>query len=241
MRQRQADAALQAQQVQRARRLGMAGHQHEVQLLQRRAVAQRRCQRVALAQQHDITLLQDGRALGAHQPRQVAEGQVQPAVLERRRDGLGRQLHRLDTHARGLAADGGHQRRQKFVGADVAHVHDEAALRARGVEGLGLVQRDVELAQRCLHLARQLVGLGRGHDAAGAAREQRVVQQQPQLRQRMADRRLAQAQRLGRAADAARRVHGGKDMQQVEVELADIHLANRTHKAHRMDEWAGRA
>lgn len=241
MRQRQPDAALQAQQVQRAGRLGMAGHQHEVQLLQRRAVAQCRRQRVALAQQHDVALLQDGRALGAHQARQVAEGEVQAAVLQCRGNGVGRQLHRLDAHARRLAAYGGHQRRQEFVGADVAHVHDEAPLRARGVEGLGLVQRDVELAQRRLHLARQLVGLGRGHDAAGAAREQRVVQQQPQLRQRMADRRLAQAQRLGRAADAARRVHGREHMQQVEVEVADIHLANRTHKAHRMDEWAGGA
>jgi hypothetical protein len=196
---------------------------------------------VAAAQQHHVALLQDRRALGARQARQVTEGEVEPAVLQRRRDGLGGQLHRLHAHARRLAADGGHQRRQEFLGADVAHVHHEAALRARGIEGLGLVQRHVELAQRRLHLARQLVGLGAGHHAARAAREQRVAQRQPQLGQRMADGRLAEAQRLGGAADVARRMHGREDMQQVEVEVADIHVANRTYKAHRMDAWAAPA
>ncbi len=231
---------MQPQQVQCTRRLGVADHEHEVQPLERRAVAQRAGQRVALAQQHDVALLQDGQAFGARQSRQVAEGQVQPAVLERRRDGIGRQLHRLDAHARRLAADDGHQRRQEFVGADVAHVHDEAALRMRGVEGLGLVQRHVELAQGRLHLARQLVGLGRRLHATRAAREQRVAQRQPQPGERMAHRRLAEAQRLGGTADAARRVHGREDMQQVEVEVADIHAVHRTHQAHGMDEWRQR-
>ena len=183
---------------------------------------------MAPAQQHDITLLQDGLALGAGQRRQVAEGQVQAPVLERRRNRLQRELHRVDAHPRCLAADRGHQRRQELVGADVAHVHDEAPLRARGVEVLGLVERDVELAQRRLDLARELVGARRGRHAAAAAHEERVAQRQAQPRQRVADRRLAQAQRLGSAADAAGRVHGGEDVQQVQVEIPYMHRTNTT-------------
>ncbi len=237
MRQRQPDAALQPQQVQRPRRLGMAGHEDEAQPAQRTAVAQRAGQRVAAAQQHHVALLQQGLALGARQHRQVAEGQVQPALVQRRGDGLGRHLHRLHPHGRGRAAHGRHQQRQELVGADVAHVHDEAALRMRGVEAVGLLQRHVELAQRRLHLARQLVGLGRGRHAAGDAGEQRVVQQQAQPRQRMADGRLRHTQRLRRAADAACRVHGGKHVQQVEVEVADIHPMHGICKVHAMDAW----
>lgn len=190
VRQRQANARLQAQQVQRPRRFGVAGHQHEVQLLQRGAVAQRAGQRVAAPQQHHVTFLQDGLALGADQAGQVAEGQVQPAFFQRRGNGLGRQLHGFQPHRRRLGRDAGHQLRQELVGPDVRQVQHEAPLRMRGVEGLGLVQRQVELAQRGFHLAHQLVGLGRGRHAAAGAGEQRVVQGQAQPRQRMADRGL---------------------------------------------------
>ncbi|GMV75756.1 MAG: hypothetical protein AMXMBFR78_27060 [Rubrivivax sp.] len=228
MRQREPDARLQAQQVQHARGLGVAVDEHELELLERAAVAQLRGLRVALAQQHDVALLQDGLALGAGQRRQVAEGEVQPPVLERRRHRLERELHRVDAHPRRLAADGRHQRRQELVGADVAHVHDEAPLRARGVEAQAFAERGVELAQRGLDLARELVGARRRRDAAAAAHEERVAQRQPQPRQRVAHRRLAQAQRLRRAADAARGVHRREDVQQVEVELAYMHGADST-------------
>lgn len=168
----------------------MAGHEHEVQLLQRRAVAQCAGQRVAAAQQHHVAFLQDGLAFGAHQAGQVAEGQVQPAFFQRRGNGFGRQLHGLQPHRRGLGRNAGHQLRQELVGADVRQVQHEAALRMRGVEGLGLVQRQVQLAQGRFHLAHQLVGLGCGGHAARHPREQRVVQRQAQPRQRVADGRL---------------------------------------------------
>lgn len=50
MRQRRPDARLQAQQVQRPPRLGMADHEHEVEWVQRGAVALTARQRVATAQ-----------------------------------------------------------------------------------------------------------------------------------------------------------------------------------------------
>jgi len=228
VRQRQADARLQPEQVQHARGLGVAVHEHELQALQHAAVAQPRRQRVARAQQHDVALLQDGQALRPRQRRQVADRQVQPPILERRRHGLGRHLHRLQTHAGRLAADGGHQRRQEFVGADVAHVHDEAPLRVRRIEALRLGQRDIELAQRGVDRTRELVGArGRRH-APTAAREERVTQRQAQPRQRVADGGLAEPERLRRTADAARRVHRRKDMQQVQVEVTDIHCVHGT-------------
>ena len=228
VRQRQPDARLQPQQVQRAGRLGVAGHEDEVQRLQRRAVAQRARLRVAAPQQHHVAFLQQRRAFHALQAGQVAEGQVEAAVFQRRGDGLGRELHRLDAHAGRAAADAGHQQRQELVGADVAHVHREAPLRVRGVEVLGLVQRHVDQLQRRFHLPCQLLGARRRPHAAGRAREQRVVQRQPQPREGVAHRRLRHAQSVGRAADAARRVHRSKHVQQVQVEVADMHAVHRT-------------
>lgn len=209
--------------MQHARGLGVAVDEHELQPLERAAVAQPQRLRVAAAQQHDVALLQDGLALGAGERRQVAERQVQPAVLERRGHGLRGELHGVDAHAGRLAPDGRQQRRQELVRADVAHVHDEAPLRARGVELRALAQREVELAQRRLGLTREQIGARGRRDAAAAADEERIAQRQPQPRQRVADRRLAQAQGLGGAADAARRMHRREDVQQVEVEVLDIH------------------
>ena len=106
-------------------------------------------------------------ALRAAQGRQAAEGEVDAACLERLGDGVVRQLPRLDVHAGRLAPPQGHQRRQEFLGADVAHVHDEAALRARRVEAVGLVDRQLERLERRLDLAREGLGLRRGRHAAG--------------------------------------------------------------------------
>ncbi len=228
MRQREADARLQAEQVQHARGLGVAVDEHELEPLECAAVAQSRRLRVALAQQHDVALLQDGLALGAGQRRQVAEGEVQAPVLERRRHCVGGELHRVDAHPGRLAPDRRHERRQEFVGADVAHVHDEASLRARGVEARALAQGQIDLAQRRLDLARELVGARSRRDAAAAPDEERVAQRQAQPRERMAHRRLAQTEGLGGAADAARGVHRREDVQQVEVEVLDMHFMHVT-------------
>ena len=88
--QREPDAGLEAKQMQCTRRLGMAGDEDEAKLLEPGTVAQRTRQRVAAAQQHHVALLQDGGALGAHQPRQVAEGEVEAAFFERRCNGFWR-------------------------------------------------------------------------------------------------------------------------------------------------------
>lgn len=228
VRQREADARLEPEHLQRARRLGVAFDDDEVELLERGAVGQPSGQRVAAAQQHDVALLEQRRVLGAHERRQVAEREVEPAVLERRADRLRLHLHRLDAHARRLRADGGHDLRQELVGADVAHVQREAAHRARRVERVGLVQRGVEQLQRRVDLPRELLGAARRRDAAGCAHEQRVVQREPQPRQRVARRRLRQPEPLGGAADVARLVHGAEDVQQVQIELVQMHGPNRT-------------
>ncbi len=228
VRQREPDARLQPQHLQRPRRLGVALHDDEVEPLERGAVGQPACQRVAAAQQNHVALLEQRRVLGAHQRRQVAQREVEPAVLERRADRLRLHLHRLDAHAGRLRADGGHDLRQELVGADVAHVQREAARRARGVERVAVLQCGVEQLQRRVDLPRELLGLARRRDAARGAHEQRVVQRQPQPRQRVAGGGLRQPEPLGGAADVARLVHGTEDVQQVQVELVQMHGPNRT-------------
>jgi hypothetical protein len=120
-------------------------------------------------------------------------------------------------------------------------VHDEAPLRARGVEAVGLVDREFELLHAGLDLAGELLGLGRGRHATGHAREQRVVQHAPQPRQCVAHCGLRQAHGLGRAAHAACCVDRLKDVQQVEIEVSDMHEMNRTRSFYWMDEWSSDA
>ena len=88
------------------------------------------------------------------------------------------------------------------------------------------MHRRVEQAQRGVDLARELLRPRRRCDAAGGAHEQRVAQRQSQPRQRVAGRRLRQTEPLGRAADAARLVHRLEHVQQVEVEVSNMHWLN---------------
>ena len=153
------------------------------------------------------------------QLRQVAEREVDLAVVERRAHGIGIELDRLDSHARRRAADLRHQRRQQLAGREVAHVDDELALRHGGVERDRFAQRDLERLQRRIDESGEVIGpRGRRH-AAGAAPEQRVLQRQAQPRQRVAHRRLRELQPLRGAADVARRVDGAEHVQQVEIQV----------------------
>ena len=86
--------------MQRLGRLGVAAHEDEVEPLQRLAVAQLARQRVALAQQHDVAFFEQRAALGAAQFGQIAEGQVDSALFERRADRLRFELQCFDAQDR---------------------------------------------------------------------------------------------------------------------------------------------
>jgi hypothetical protein len=183
---------------------------------------------MALAQQHDVAVLQQRDALGVAHPGQEAEGEVDAAAVERGRDLGGLQGQGLEAHARRQFAEPDHQCRQEAALADVAHVDAEGLARRTGLEALGLVERLLQCAQRRLNGQRQPLGTRRGRDTARRADEQRILQQQPQPAEAMARRRLGEAEGIGGAAHAARAVDGVEEPEQVQVNLIDMHAMHIT-------------
>ncbi|MNS93283.1 hypothetical protein D3C72_1274450 [compost metagenome] len=178
---------------------------------------------MVVAQQHDVAVFQQLGALGVLHVRQEAEGEVDPAAVQRGGDLARRERHGLHAHAWRQLAQPRHQRGQKAALADVAHVDAKELARGGRVEALGLGQRLLQHGQRRLHGHRQPLGARRGRHAAEAAREQRVAQQQAQPREAVAGRRLGQAQGLGGAAHVAGAVDGVEQPEQVEIDRVDMH------------------
>jgi hypothetical protein len=196
MRQRQPDARLQPQQVQRTRRLGMAGHQDEVQPLQRRAVAQRG---------------PPAGGRGAAAPRSVPAGWARsrcpPARAGSRRPGPAG----LRSSAGAMASAGSCTASTRTPGAS----RPTPAISC-GRNSSAPMSLMCSTKRRCDRAASKLSAscsatsswrsasstcraswsaLGVGATPPVHAREQRVVQRQAQPGQRVADRRLRQAQR----------------------------------------------
>ena len=175
--------------------------------------------------------------LGAAEPRQIAEGEVDATLVERRADAGRVELHRLDAHARRLAAQHVHQRRQELAGRRCRSCARETALRAspgRSCRPRAARRRACAAPPRRAGEAARAFGVG-AHAAAACARTAGRCQRQPQPRQRVAHRRLRQAEPLGRAAHVARGVHGVEDVQQVEVEVSHMHGVHDIQEA--PSEW----
>ena len=139
------------------RGLDVAGHEHEVERAQRRASVRLSASGWSAAQQHHVALVEQMLALRAAQGRQVAEGESRcglPRAPRRWRRGGSAAPRRTP----GACAAGKPSAAAELLGADVAHVHDEAALRARRVEAVSLVDRQLERLERRLDLAREALG-----------------------------------------------------------------------------------
>ena len=175
------------------------------------------------AHHDDVPLVQQEAALDVGQRGNVAEREVDATALHRRQDVDVVELECLEPHTGSDAGDPRHQRRQEDRLADVAHVQAERPMRARRIVRVFLAQRGVEPAERLLDRGGEPLPLRRrGHPMLGA-HEQRVAKHEPQPPQRVADGRLRHAEPLGGARDVAGRVHRVEGLQQVEVELPDVH------------------
>ena len=203
-------------------------HDDEVEPLEHALRRARRQHRMVGPRQHDVALHEEALLHRLLDAGQVAEGDVDLAGVEGFFDLRVVELMGLDAHTRRIDAHPLHQPGQELGFADVAHVQAEGAPRLRRVEAGRGMQALLEQQHRLLHRMGERVGGGGRLDAAGGADEERVLDEQAQPRQRLAHRRLRQAERLGGAADAALPVDGVEDAHQVQVEVADMHAANST-------------
>ena len=89
--------------------------------------------------------------------------------------------------------------------------------RGRGIEAVDALQRSLEAPQRLTHRIDHHARQGRGDHRLALPYEQWIVEQLAQPPERMTDCRLGQAQPLARTRDAALRVDGIEDDEQVQV------------------------
>jgi hypothetical protein len=105
---------------------------------------------------------------------------------------------------------------------------------------LPLLERRVERLQRGADHRGEAIRPGGGRHAALGAHEQRIAVDEAQLAQGMAHRRLRHMQALGGAAHAALGMDGPEGVEQVEIELADIHILNNRSQDYRVDRGPAR-
>ncbi|MNT42531.1 hypothetical protein D3C72_1789550 [compost metagenome] len=135
--------------------------------------------------------------------------------------------HRSNRHARRQFTQRAHQLRDEMDFADIGHRDMEVALAARRVEVDLAIERGVQRIQRIRHRLGQFQCQRRRQHALGAAHEKIVVEDATQPGQRIADRRLAQLQRLGRARDGAQAQQVFEHHQQVQVDVVQLHFSLR--------------
>ena len=126
--------------------------------------------------------------------------------------------------ARHLRGEGGDDLRQLHDLSGVRDGQRELAIRRRRIEVVA-VNRLVEIAQRARQRRREGGRARRGHDAAAAADEQRVVERGAQAGEPVADRRRRHVQPARGAHDAALGEHGVEHQQQVQIERRQAHDA----------------
>jgi hypothetical protein len=104
----------------------------------------------------------------------------------------------------------------------VGHAEDEAPLRLSRIEAPLLEQRRLDRAQRAADRPGERQGARGRPDAVGRADEQLVLEEPAQAAERVAHRRLADADALRGPGDAALGQEGVEGDQEVEVEPAQI-------------------
>ena len=183
-----------------------------------------RGQRMALTKGQHIALTEQALAEeAALQLRQQADGDVDAAGFHVFLHGRHDAARDRDPDAGRLQADLGQQRRQEVAFAEIDQPEHELALGARRIEMHLLVHRRADRVHRIGDRLRDLLGQRRRRHALCRAQEQFVAEQAAQPLQGVADRRLRDAQRFGRARHAALDHQLVEDSQQVEIKIVEIH------------------
>ena len=171
--------------------------------------------RVGLAKEK--LLYEIGMQAGEH-----SDGQIDLAELHHLLRGVERHVQRHDLNAgRGLAQPRG-QQRYEYRLADGAHVQPERAYRGCRIESLPGPDRQPQRGKSLVEEDGDPVGSRRGLHAVRRLHEEHIVEQIAQPPERIADGRLRQVERLGRARRVPRPVKDVEDQQQVQIDVAKI-------------------
>ena len=125
-----------------------------------------------------------------------------------------------------LAADARHQCGENGGLEHVAHANGEEMACRRWVKRRRTFQQDVEPAQNVACRPDQVARARRGEDAASPTDEERVVEISPQPPQRMADRRLAEAEATRGRRQASLGIDRIEHDEQVRVDARSMHFVN---------------
>lgn len=171
------------------------------ELARRDALADRR---MILAHQADVAVVEQaldeesGAEFG-----QVADRQVDFAATQGLGRGAGGHRQGVQADAGGAAVQARQQARQEVGLAEVGEIDGEAALRGGRVEAAVGAERGADAGQALAQRSGQFHRIGRRHHGVALAHEEPVAGGLAQSGQRVADRRLRQAQVLRGPADRA--------------------------------------
>ncbi|MNE41634.1 hypothetical protein D3C80_1357140 [compost metagenome] len=162
------------------------------------------------------------------QLRKDRQGQIGLTIEQLAEHGLTAALGDNQVDPRRLITQEPHQPRQYDPGAVIRHCQTKTALRPLRVE-TGATEQAIQLLQRLLQGLDQRLSPRRDLQAPPSAHQQRITEKFAQLRQGMADRRLAAVQAQGGTRYMLLGQQGMQGQQQVEVDSAQIiHPANNS-------------
>ncbi len=181
-------------------------------------------QRMALAEQAHIALPEQPALEEARlQVGQETDRQVHAPRFHLIAQRIGVVAHRTDRDAGRVPGQPAHQRRQEIDLADVRHRDREGARAGGGLEPGGGVERVVDRPERVGDRLGERLGKRRRDHPFRCADEQFIPQQLAQPVQRIADRRLRDAEGLGDGRNAPLPEQFVEDDQQVEVDVLQFH------------------
>ena len=137
-----------------------------------------------------------------------------------------------ETESRPAAADSSRERRQHARLERLAQADAEGALGLRGLEVSRQLQGPLHRSERVTDRLRYGARKGRGRDAAPLPFEQRLAEQVAQARERVAHGWLRQVEPAAGGGDAAGRMDGVEDHQQVQVDTGDMHGVHEYSSKH---------
>jgi hypothetical protein len=198
----------------------------------RRATRHRMAARITSTYRSD----QQALALSARQRGNVAEREVDPSALERRKmsrsSSWNAAIRTRGASVASMRSSGG----RKMVSPMSVMCKLNVRSDSRGLVGLRLTQGDVEEGQCLLDGLGQALRPGSRRHAALRAHEERIAVNAAQSLQRMADRRLRYPEPLRARTHVARDVHRVEGLKEVEVDRARMHESNNTSKAYALDK-----
>ena len=167
---------------------------------------------------------------GTEQAREVTNGGVDVTGIQPLLQLFGRQRQRTNTQFRRTLVEHPHQSGQKDHLANVGHAQHQLALRVLGDKARGWQYLIVYQRQNALDRLGDLQGSGGGLHTSRGTYEQGVIEQHSQLGQGKAHGRLAKPHQITRLSHALLAVQGIEDLQQVQVDISDIHILDFIYK-----------